>query len=179
MSYTLARCITNALSASHPDLVAPILSLYNLQSSSSSLIDAASFLTAIGFTLPAQACFDTWKSATGHESYLTSFICSNTWDGPWKGHATHGLDAVFMLQNYNEFLDDEQRDIAVKMGRDMVRFVNGEGVSKDVEVYGGVKDREKDEEQFEKRRELERVVGGQVEVWDRLMDAVGLFMSGA
>lgn len=84
-----------------------------------------------------------------------------------------------MLQNYNEFLGDEQRAVAERMGRDLIRFVNGKGLERGMKVYGGLEDEQKSGQEDVKNRELERIVDGRVEVWDRLMDAVGLFMSGA
>lgn len=59
------------------------------------------------------------------KTYVYRFNEPNPWDGPWKGHATHILDLVFLLQNYNEHLDQRQRRTAEQFAADVISFVNG------------------------------------------------------
>jgi hypothetical protein len=58
-------------------------------------------------------------------AYIYFFNEPNTWDGPWEGRATHDLDVVYLFQNYNEFLSETQKEIAVTCAKDLITFVNG------------------------------------------------------
>ncbi|KAG5661252.1 hypothetical protein KAF25_005374, partial [Fusarium avenaceum] len=40
--------------------------------------------------------------------FLMQFSEPNPWDGPFKGHSTHILDVAFLLQNFNDHLDETQ-----------------------------------------------------------------------
>jgi hypothetical protein len=201
LAEALARCITTTLEGT-PDIARSILSLFNLPGPTDSTpeakaLAAATFLTEIGFSGAAKACAQAWQSAE-KTAFLTRFACPNPWDGHWKGHATHALDAAFMLQNYNEYLPDGQKAVAELMGRDLVTFVNGQSLSGDLasddtgvpsksysadSVDGTGQDsadyKKGDAARLEKRAAFAKLIAGRVEVLDRLMDAVGLFMSGA
>lgn len=201
LAESLTRCITTALAVT-PDIIPSILSLFNLPGPADSTPEAkalavATFLTEIGFSGAAKACAQAWQAAE-KTAFLTRFACPNPWDGHWKGHATHALDAAFMLQNYNEYLPDGLKLVAESMGRDLVAFVNGESLSGDLalgakgvpsksynadSVDGTARDsagyKKRDAVRLEKRAAFHELIAGRVEVMDRLMDAVGLFMSGA
>lgn len=57
-------------------------------------------------------------SGAGCKTYVYRFNEPNPWDGPWKGHATHILDITFLLQNFNEFLDEKQKAQAEGFAKD-------------------------------------------------------------
>lgn len=151
----------------------------------------ANFSTDIGFAQAAKASAQAWYSSTGR-ALLSHFTCPNPWDGGWKGHATHGLDAAFVLQNFSEFLPPGQRACAERMGRDLVDFVAGQDKLPWVGADGGKEivyhaEGESDESRVvsseeaaksARRQELEQIVDGRPEVLDRLMDALGMLLSG-
>lgn len=190
----LSRCISTTL-AGHQDIVPSLISLYGLSSASTPEAQAqavADFGTDTVFAQAAKALAQAWYGTTG-TSLLSTFTVPNPWVGGWKGHATHGLDAAFALLNYNEFLGDGQKACAEKMGRDLVDFVTGADklpwvgsnggreVLYHAEVEGQDESRVISSEEAAKghrREELERIVAGRPEVLDRLMDAVGMFLSG-
>ena len=64
-------------------------------------------------------------SVAGCKTFMYRFNEPNPWDGQWKGQATHILDITFLLQNFNEFLGEEQRRVAEGFAKDVVGFVNG------------------------------------------------------
>jgi carboxylesterase type B len=79
----------------------------------------------LNFYLPTLALAQN-VSATGLKTYVYRFNEPNPWDGQWKGRATHILDITFLLQNFNEFLDEKQKTVAEDFGRDVIGFVNGQ-----------------------------------------------------
>ncbi|OIW26278.1 alpha/beta-hydrolase [Coniochaeta ligniaria NRRL 30616] len=189
----LKRCISTALSG-HADIIPQLISLYGLDSASSAkekTIAVANFSTDVGFAQAAEASAQAWHSSTG-TALLSHFTCPNPWDGGWKGYATHGLDAAFVLQNFNQFLSAGQKACAERMGRDMVDFVAGRDKLPWVGAEGGREivyhaDAGSDESKIvsseeaaksARRQELEKIVGGRAEVLDRLMDALGMLLSG-
>lgn len=46
----------------------------------------------------------------------------NSWEGPWKGYASHIIDVVYLFQNYNESLSESQRVVATQLAKDVIRF---------------------------------------------------------
>ena len=199
LAAALKRCITTTL-AGHADLVPRVVSLYGLDSASTpeeKSLAVANFSTDVGFGQAAIACAAAWSASTG-KAVLSHFTAPNPWAGPWKDHATHGLDAAFVLQNFNEHLGAGQKALAERMGRELVDFIagkeglpsvkseNGDGGSE--VVYHASVDGMDDEsvvvgskeaaEKLERRKAFEEIVGGRVEVLDRLMDALGMLLSG-
>lgn len=57
--------------------------------------------------------------------FLMQFSEPNPWDGPFKGHSTHILDVAFLLQNFNDHLDETQRASAVQFAEDVIAFAYG------------------------------------------------------
>ncbi|KAL9115665.1 MAG: hypothetical protein Q9227_000033 [Pyrenula ochraceoflavens] len=81
----------------------------------------ARFATEIAFNLPSHA----WATAFRGKASLYKFEEPNPWDGPYKGEASHILDAAYIFQNFNHLLGPEQRELAQEMGKDLVGFVYG------------------------------------------------------
>lgn len=197
----LKRCISATLSGSHADIIPAVISLYGLDSAAvagagaeEKALAVANFSTDVCFAQAAKASARAWQHASTGRALLSHFTCPNPWEGGWKGYATHGLDAAFVLQNFNEFLPAGQRACAERMGRDLVDFVAGrdrlpwvggaEGGREIVYHAEGEKDEsgivssEEAARSLARRQELERIVDGRPEVLDRLMDALGMFLSG-
>lgn len=76
-------------------------------------------------------------------AYVFHFNEPNPWEGRFQGVASHLLDAAFLFQNYEEYLDGDQAESGRAFGRHLIDFVNGEepfaafssGLGK-VQVYG-------------------------------------------
>lgn len=96
------------------------------------------FSTDIGFFAPTIAFAQSWPGT----AYVYHFNEPNPWDGPWKGEAGHVLDVAYLFQNYNDFLDEAQRQVAVSFAGDFIKFVNGKnewasfGTKEGAQVYG-------------------------------------------
>ena len=118
--------ITTSLSP-HPGLAAQLLSAYDLAPSTPDTEAFEKVLRVandVAFYLPTLSLAQNLQEA-GVKTYMYRFNEGNPWDGVWKGEATHILDLTFLLQNYNEFLDEEQRWVAEGFAGDVVAFVNG------------------------------------------------------
>jgi len=80
------------------------------------------FAHDIGFYAPLLSI----ASGFPGKSYVFHFNELNPWKGKYQGVATHLLDAAFLFQNYNEFLDDTQRSSAEAFGKCFIKYVTGE-----------------------------------------------------
>lgn len=58
--------------------------------------------------------------------YMYRFNESNDWPGPWQGRSTHIHDLTYLLQNFNDHLDDEQARLAEEFAADVIAFANGQ-----------------------------------------------------
>lgn len=79
------------------------------------------FANDIGFYAPLISIASGWPK----KAYVFHFNEPNPWPGRYQGVATHILDAAFLFQNYNEFLDDAQQESARAFGEDFIDFVVG------------------------------------------------------
>lgn len=112
---------------SHPGLAERLLSTYDIRNGTEdeeALFRILQVANDINFYVPARLLSSTLSSKM--KIYQYRFNEPNPWDGPWKGHATHILDIAFLLQNFNEFLDDETRSVAVQFAKDVLAFVYGD-----------------------------------------------------
>jgi carboxylesterase type B len=96
------------------------------------------FCTDISFFAPAIALAKGWPG----NAHVYHFNEPNPWDGAWKGEAGHVLDVAYLFQNYNDFLDEAQRQVAVQFAGDFIKFMNGKvgwpafGAKEGAQVYG-------------------------------------------
>jgi carboxylesterase type B len=58
--------------------------------------------------------------------YMYRFNESNDWPGPWQGRSTHIHDLTYLLQNFNDHLDDAQTRLAEEFAADVIAFTNGQ-----------------------------------------------------
>ena len=125
--------------------------------------------------------------------YGYRFNVPNPWPGQWAGRSSHILDISLLFQNYNGFLNEQDKAVARKFGEDVVSFIHGgelwgrtagEGQKEDgvglARVYGGggsVRDVEDVPGEETGRRgvifELAEMVG-----WDKLDEAIAAFGKG-
>ena len=103
-----------------------LLKEYDVGNSSAKSQDVAMdnilhFAHDIGFYAPLVAI----ASGFPGKSYVFHFNEPNPWKGRYQGVATHILDAAFLYQNYNEFLDEAQRSSAEAFGKHFIKFVAG------------------------------------------------------
>jgi carboxylesterase type B len=96
------------------------------------------FSTDISFFAPIIALAQGWPG----KAYVYHFNEPNPWDGKWKGEASHVLDVAYLFQNFNEFLDEAQRQVAVQFAGDFIKFMDGKtewptfGTKEGAQVYG-------------------------------------------
>ncbi|KAM5383465.1 hypothetical protein ACJZ2D_002158 [Fusarium nematophilum] len=124
----LAAGFTKSLHLSlgqHQSAVEQLLQLYGITpglDDETALLHALQFGSDIGFQAAAHALAESFPA----DAFVMRFSEPNPWDGPFKGHSTHILDIAFLLQNFNEHLDEAQRAAAVQFGEDVIGFVNGQ-----------------------------------------------------
>jgi len=118
-----------------------VLEAYNInpnQSDKDGLYNILKFATDISFFAPAIAFAQGWPG----KAYVYHFDEPNPWDGEWKGEAGHVIDIAYLFQNYNDFLDEAQRQVAVSFAGDFIKFMNGKsawtsfGLQEGAQVYG-------------------------------------------
>jgi len=122
------------------------------------------------------------------KTYMYRFNEPNPWEGQWKGHATHILDVAFLFQNFNEFLDQPQQQLAEEFAVKMLSFAHGSepweawtGEKRVAEVFGpqGKVQMLEDEPDKVGRRKVLFELAAEVEGgMDRIVEAFNEFMRG-
>ena len=171
-----------------PDEVASdLLAAYNLHPNlddEEGLLRVLQVANDLNFYIPTLALAESLGDDV--KKYLYRFNTPNPWPGRWKGYATHILDLAFLLQNFNEFLDETQRALAEGFARDVIAFVNGGEPWKEwrdgdrvAKVLGPVERSEVVADVAERvgRRGVMLQLGEKVGL-DRLSDAFSAFMKG-
>ncbi|KAK5127009.1 hypothetical protein LTR85_008368 [Meristemomyces frigidus] len=140
----------------------------------------------IGFYAPTVAYAQAQSKDV--ETYMYRFNEPNPWDGPWKGHSTHILDIALLFQNFNEYLEPAQRELAETFAEDVFTFAcgkepwqaweNGKRVAKVLGPQGKTEVVEDQPEKVGRRKVLfdlaEEVSGGM----DHLAEAFNGFLRG-
>lgn len=118
-----SRCLQD-----YPKALASLLDTYSLseaQSASTSYQDALlkilEFFSDAVFFLPTIEIGKQFPN----ESFILAFNEPNPWKGIFEGRTSHTLDVAFLFQNFNNYLDEQQRATAVAFGKDIIGFVNG------------------------------------------------------
>ena len=57
--------------------------------------------------------------------YVYRFNEPNEWPGPWQGRSTHIHDLTFLFQNFNDFLNGAQNELAEEFATEVLSFANG------------------------------------------------------
>lgn len=107
-----------------PDDAADLLQIYGIRAELSDA-DARSrildVLTGFGFYAPAVV----YARAFEGKSYLLHFDEGNPFPGPMLDRCTHGLELVYILQNYNDYLSREQLRVGEEFASRILQFVSG------------------------------------------------------
>ncbi|KAF2707723.1 alpha/beta-hydrolase [Pleomassaria siparia CBS 279.74] len=74
------------------------------------------------------------SSTTGSRVSRYHFHAPNEFPSPFHGLASHELDVGFLLQNLSEHLPEQSLQASEAMADHFIKYVNGEGWSKDGEV---------------------------------------------
>jgi carboxylesterase type B len=108
-----------------------LLVAYNLESSLPKKQESERLLELVSelrFYLPALAAYRGWKAASPlKRASRYHFHVLNPIDGPFKGCSSHELDVAYLLNNFEEHLDEHNRSIARAIQDHFIRFINGEG----------------------------------------------------
>lgn len=122
----IAQAFVTFISASLSEsTAASLLSSYGVASSTA---DEEAFTKILEFANDISFYAPTLAFAQGMQSsmpvYVYRFNEPNTWPGPWQGRASHIHDLVFLLQNFNQFMSDDQRKLAEGFADSVIDFVN-------------------------------------------------------
>jgi carboxylesterase type B len=100
---------------------------------------------------PVRRIYGDWKAAKKNAARY-HFHVPNPFEGDLKGIASHELDVAFLLQNFNEQLDERNREIAQAMADHFIGFAYGEAWAGDgkVVVFGGDGVVEVDEKEYDR-----------------------------
>jgi carboxylesterase type B len=137
----VAKTFCDSIQKTLGDQDKKVLEAYDINpnlSDKDGLYSILKFSTDVSFFAPAIAFAQGWPG----KAYVYHFNEPNPWDGDWKGEASHVLDVAYLFQNFNEFLNEAQRQVAVSFAGDFIRFMNGKspwatfGTKKGAQVYG-------------------------------------------
>ena len=120
--------ISKGVLADTPEVANKLLSAYSLHPDLDDDDEAFFKVLQVANDINWYICTLAFAEAMDGEikTYMYRFNEPNPWEGPWKGYATHILDVAFLLQNFNEFLEEEgSRKTAEHFALDFIRFVNG------------------------------------------------------
>lgn len=122
----IAQAFVNSISASLSESTATsLLSSYGVALSTT---DEEAFTKILEFANDISFYAPTLAFAQGMQSsmpvYVYRFNEPNTWPGPWQGRSSHIHDLVFLLQNFNQFMSDDQRQLAKGFAHSVIDFVN-------------------------------------------------------
>lgn len=195
---SLKTCLETVF-ADAPAVAAAVVEGYGLEAGSESTLPVVKYINDVAFALGAKATATAWAAAgggrLGTKAYLAHFNLPNPWEGPWKGYATHAFDCAIALGNYNEFLGEGQKVTAEAFAGDIISFVDGKepfpafsskADGKAKVYYAGVdstKDEsavvsESDESATKRRGILEKAVGGDPAVADKLLGVFRMLLQG-
>ncbi|KAJ9632940.1 hypothetical protein H2204_007508 [Knufia peltigerae] len=132
LPHTLSQSLSTVFNPIDPKIAPAIVSAYGLDAnvkvnSRETTKPCLDFTADVSFALPTRYLTRAWaaSSVADSKAYLCHFNSPNPWDGAWKGHATHALDIIFVLQNFHEQLSSGQRLCAERYAKDLIAFVNG------------------------------------------------------
>ncbi|KAH7133881.1 Alpha/Beta hydrolase protein [Dactylonectria macrodidyma] len=83
-------------------------------------------LLQFGSDIGHQAAARTLAASFPGDAFVMEFAEPNPWDGPFKGYSTHILDIAFLLQNYNDSLDETQKAAARQFAKNVIEFAHGQ-----------------------------------------------------
>ncbi|KAM6515692.1 hypothetical protein FALCPG4_013908 [Fusarium falciforme] len=100
--------------------------------------DALLRVLTFGSDIGNQAAARAFAASFPRDAFVLEFAEPNPWDGPFKGHSTHILDISFLLQNYNDKLDNTQRAASEEFAKAVIAFVHGEKPWERFSVSGAI-----------------------------------------
>jgi carboxylesterase type B len=208
---TLAKHLSHTLDPVDATLATKLLLAYGLNIKSSAnprqtLQPILEFGNDLTFALPVTKFARAWTGVGSNfnesngvsderKAFVYHFNSPNPWDGPWSELVTHGLDLVFALGNYAEYLPAAQKECGAAMAKEIIAFVSekdpwpayeGKRGNDGAMVYTALPDDERDwsayvpNEQSEEmgRRTVIQDLISDGAVLDKVMDAWLLFMKG-
>jgi carboxylesterase type B len=135
----LHMSLTNSLDKA---VAGAVLEAYNISPTTADDEAMKSILklaTDIAYCAPALAYARSFPGKT----YYYQFDEPNLWNGVFKGYATHGLDLVFLLQNFSEKLGEREKHFGKHFAKGFVSFAHGlepwkgfEGKDGEVKTFG-------------------------------------------
>jgi len=121
----IAATFASFLKANLPtELAARLLSGYGIVphiDDADALTRILDIFSAVTFYAPAVV----YSKAFEGRSYLLHFDQKNSFSGPLIGRASHILDAAYLFQNYNSYLNPDEVVVAEEFGKRVITFING------------------------------------------------------
>ena len=120
---------------------ANVLDAYGIdedRSDTDGLYNILSFVNDVSFFAPVIALARGWPG----KAYVYHFNEPNPWEGEWEGETGHVLDVAYLFQNFNEFMDPAQKEVATQFAGDFIKFMYGKsawapfGTKEGAQVYG-------------------------------------------
>lgn len=118
--------LQSALSAHPSEVISHVLESYGL---STTAPDAEAwplvleFLNDVHFHAPVLAYAGGWPE--DGTAYVYYFNETNPFDGSFKGQSSHILDLAYFFQNFNDFLNPDQQEVARAFAEDLLKYVAG------------------------------------------------------
>jgi carboxylesterase type B len=115
-----------------------LLSAYQLDddlTSEQRRIAELSLASELRFYDPVRRIHQGWKTTEPPKNASRyHFHVTNPFDGDFKGIASHELDVAFLLQNFNDQLDAQNRRVAQAMADHYIGFAHGEAWAADGKI---------------------------------------------
>lgn len=123
----IANTFAASISESLPEqTVSKLLSSYGISPSSGddeAFEKVLQFGGDVSFYTPTLAFAQSMVQAM--PVYMYRFNEPNTWPGPWQGRSTHIHDLTYLVQNFNQYLTDDQSQLAESFAASVIDFANG------------------------------------------------------
>jgi carboxylesterase type B len=113
-----------------------LLSAYHLTNSASltneeKQTNIRTLASELRFHLPTLYVLKGWQASRGAKAARYNFHIPNPFPGTFKNLASHELDVAFLLQNFNDLMNEKHRKLAEGMADHFINFINGDGWGKD------------------------------------------------
>ncbi|KAJ4372377.1 hypothetical protein N0V83_004151 [Neocucurbitaria cava] len=125
-----------------PSETQKLLAAYHLDGKPTKIEEAdrlRELVSELRFHLPSLAVYKGWKATSPPKrASQYHFHVPNPVEGQFKSLASHELDVAYLLQNFNDHFDEQNRRIAQEMADHFIEFANGEGWAEEgkIVVFG-------------------------------------------
>ncbi|GKU08521.1 para-nitrobenzyl esterase [Fusarium langsethiae] len=135
------KYLSSNVPATHCTKLERLVTLYNIsvaEEDDQTRVKIIQFGTDLKYYATSKHYALSWPT----QSWLYYFNESNPWEGPHQGRSAHCLDIAYLFLNFNDVMNNSQRETATGFARDVIEFTNrglpwGEfRISGEMKVYG-------------------------------------------